>query len=68
MTQKKAFPLRLDPELYDQVRRWAEAELRSVNAQIEFLLKQAVENRFGRVGRAGPGNREAAGDDEAGEG
>ncbi|MCA9730319.1 MAG: Arc family DNA-binding protein [Candidatus Eisenbacteria bacterium] len=68
MTQKKAFPLRLDPELYDQVRRWAEAELRSVNAQIEFLLKQAVEARFGRAGRSGQGTREAAGDDEAGEG
>ena len=46
MTRKKSFPLRLDPELYDQIRRWAEAELRSVNAQIEFLLKQAAEARF----------------------
>lgn len=43
MTRKKAFPLRLDPELYDQIRRWAEAEFRSVNGQIEFLLERAVE-------------------------
>lgn len=46
MTRKKSFPLRLDPELYDQIRRWAEAEFRSVNGQIEFLLERAVEERF----------------------
>lgn len=45
MTRKKAFPLRLDPELYDQIRRWAEAEFRSVNGQIEFILERAVEAR-----------------------
>jgi hypothetical protein len=50
VTRKKAFPLRLDPELYDQIRRWAEAELRSVNAQIEFVLKQAAEARFHGTG------------------
>jgi len=43
--EKKAFPLRLDPALYEALRRMAEAELRSVNAQIEFLLRQAVEAR-----------------------
>jgi hypothetical protein len=43
MAEKKAFPLRLDPDLYDALRRWADAELRSVNGQIEFLLRQAVE-------------------------
>jgi hypothetical protein len=45
MSEKKAFPLRLNPDLYDEVRRWAEADLRSVNAQIEFLLRQAVVHR-----------------------
>lgn len=44
--EKKAFPLRLDPDLYEQLRRWADADLRSVNAQIEYLLRQAVEARF----------------------
>jgi hypothetical protein len=34
--------LRLDPELYESLRRWAEDELRSVNAQIEFLLSRAL--------------------------
>jgi hypothetical protein len=53
--QKKAFPLRLDPELYDQIRRWAEAELRSVNGQIEFLLKQAVSERI----RSGKSKKDA---------
>lgn len=45
MSDKKAFPLRLSPELYDEIRRWAEADLRSVNGQIEFLLRQAVARR-----------------------
>jgi hypothetical protein len=42
VSRKKAFPLRLDPEVYDAVRRWAEDELRSANAQIEFLLARAL--------------------------
>ncbi|MBK8166906.1 MAG: hypothetical protein IPK64_13265 [bacterium] len=52
MSEKKAFPLRLSPDLYDEVRRWAEADLRSVNAQIEFLLRRAVAHR--RAGGAAP--------------
>ncbi len=47
--EKKAFPLRLNPELYEQLRRWADDELRSVNGQIEFILRQAVSQR-GRGG------------------
>ncbi len=42
MAQRKAFPLRLDPVVFDALQRWADAELRSVNAQIEFLLRQAL--------------------------
>jgi hypothetical protein len=45
MGEKKAFPLRLDPEVYQALRRWADAEMRSVNGQIEYILKQAVEAR-----------------------
>jgi hypothetical protein len=55
MARKKAFPLRLDPRLYDALRRWADAELRSVNAQIEFVLRQAVRSRFGSVPGLGRG-------------
>lgn len=47
MSEKKAFPLRLSPDLYEEIRRWAEADLRSVNAQIEYLLRQAVARRRG---------------------
>jgi hypothetical protein len=42
MADRKAFPLRLDPALYDALQRWAGAELRSLNAQIEFLLRKAL--------------------------
>jgi len=42
MAQKKAFPLRLDPATYDALQRWADADLRSLNGQIEYLLRQAL--------------------------
>lgn len=42
MTQRKNFPLRLSPSLYRAIQRMADQELRSVNGQIEFLLRQAV--------------------------
>ena len=45
MGERKGFLLRLDPEVYDALQRWAGAELRSLNAQMEFLLRRAlVEN------------------------
>jgi hypothetical protein len=42
MAERKGFPLRLDPEIYDALQRWAGTELRSLNAQIEFLLRRAL--------------------------
>ena len=42
MKPRKSFLLRLDPALYEALERWAEQDLRSVNGQIEFMLKQAV--------------------------
>lgn len=45
MAEKKAFPLRLPQDLHDQVQRLASAELRSVNAQIEILLREALKKR-----------------------
>jgi len=42
MAQRKALLLRLDPKLHDALRRWAADELRSVNAQIEYLLRKAL--------------------------
>lgn len=43
--QKKRLLLRIDPALHDDLRVWAEDDFRSINAQIEFLLKQAVAKR-----------------------
>ena len=42
MPEKKGFPLRLDPDLYDALQRWAASEFRSVNGQIEYLLRSAL--------------------------
>ena len=43
--QKKAFPLRLDPALYAAIERAAASDLRSVNAQVECLLREALGRR-----------------------
>ena len=45
--ERKAFLLRLSPELWKELERWAADDLRSINAQIEFLLRQAVNRRKG---------------------
>lgn len=45
MAQKKEFLLRINPEVWRQLQAWAADELRSVNGQIEFILRQAVEAR-----------------------
>jgi hypothetical protein len=45
--ERKAFLLRLSPELWRELERWAADDLRSINAQIEFLLRQAVSRRKG---------------------
>jgi len=64
MATRKAFPLRIDPQLYRQLEAWAQQELRSVNGQIEYLLKRAVAGRERAAGadstdeaagRSGPG-------------
>jgi hypothetical protein len=42
---KKAFPLRIDPALWEELQRLAARDLRSVNAEIEFLLREALARR-----------------------
>jgi hypothetical protein len=42
MPERKAFLLRIDPKLLDAVQRWADDDLRSLNAQIEFLLRRTL--------------------------
>ena len=48
MSQKKRFLLRLDSKLYEVLEKWSADELRSVNAQIEYLLKEAT-RKAGRL-------------------
>jgi len=45
MAERKPFLLRIDPALWSELEAWAQAELRSVNGQIEYILRQAVEKR-----------------------
>lgn len=45
MAERKAFLLRIDPALWPELEAWAQAELRSVNGQIEYLLREAVLQR-----------------------
>jgi hypothetical protein len=47
MSSRKPFLLRIDPELWAELEAWAKDELRSVNGQIEYILKQAVWKRKG---------------------
>ena len=42
MSKKKAYPLRISEHVLDAVQRWADDELRSVNAQIEYVLRDAL--------------------------
>jgi hypothetical protein len=48
MADRKAFLLRIDPAVLEAVQRWANDDLRSLNAQIEFLLRRALQGT-GRV-------------------
>jgi hypothetical protein len=59
MADKKGFPLRLDPEIYDALQRWAATEFRSVNGQIEYLLRCALQDA-GRLPKPDPSQQEAA--------
>lgn len=52
MAEKKRFLLRLDPALHAALERWAADDLRSINGQIEFLLKEAA-RRAGRLPTSG---------------
>jgi len=42
MAERKSFLLRVDPELLEKVQRWANDDLRSLNGQIEFVLRRAL--------------------------
>jgi len=50
VSERKKFLLRISPELWEELNRWADQEFRSVNGQIEFILQRAVDERL-RKGR-----------------
>ena len=54
MTERKSVLLRLDPAVHDALARWASDELRSTNAQIEFLLRRALAQAGRLPGHAAP--------------
>ena len=70
MSERKGVLLRLDPAVHDALSRWASDELRSTNAQIEFLLRRALSDagrlpgNAGRMRRPGRPRTRAAADDE----
>ena len=53
MSERKGILLRLDPAVHDALARWAADELRSTNAQIEFLLRRALDDAGRLPGRVG---------------
>jgi hypothetical protein len=56
VSARDSFLLRIDPDVLDAVRRWAGDELRSVNGQIEYVLRQALRDT-GRLGEGARGKR-----------
>jgi hypothetical protein len=56
MAESKRFLLRLDPRLFEALRRWAQDDLRSINGQIEYLLTEQV-RRAGRLSHQSRGRR-----------
>ena len=52
MAERKAFLLRMDPAVLDAVQRWANDDLRSLNGQIEFLLRRVLKESGRAVGTA----------------
>jgi hypothetical protein len=57
VSERKSILLRLDPAVHDALARWAADELRSTNAQIEYLLRRALSESGRLPGRVGPMRR-----------
>lgn len=60
MSARKAFLLRIDPAVLAAVQKWADADLRSLNGQIEYLLRQALARQGFRVPAEAPRDEEPA--------
>jgi hypothetical protein len=63
MVDKKAFQLRIDEDIWQAVRHWSDDELRSVNAQIEYVLRDAL-RKAGRLPSGKSQRQKAPGDRE----
>lgn len=61
MADRKAFLLRIDPAVLDALQSWADDELRSLNGQIEFVLRRVLQDE-GRLKKARPSPRASRGD------
>lgn len=57
---RKQYPLRIDPQIWDAVQRWADDEMRSANGQVEWILRDALK-RYGRLPRKETGDTGAGG-------
>ena len=62
MSEKKAYPLRINADVLSAVQRWADDELRSVNAQIEYVLRDAL-RKAGRISKPDVPDTPAEGDE-----
>ncbi len=62
MADRKAFLLRVDPAVFEALQRWANDDLRSLNGQIEYLLREALRQsgRMAGKGEAPPPNRNSS--------
>jgi hypothetical protein len=58
MAERKSYLLRIDAEILDRVRRWADDDLRSLNGQIEFLLRSALKDAGRLKANAAPAEEE----------
>jgi hypothetical protein len=58
VADRKPFLLRLPPDLLEQLRRWAEDEMRSLNGQIEYVLRQALKKRGRLPEESGQGDED----------
>lgn len=64
MAERKTFPLRMDPAVFEALQRWADEELRSLNGQIEYVLRDALR----KSGRAPKAEARPSGDELASDG
>ena len=64
MAERKPFLLRIDREILEAVQRWADDDLRSLNGQIEFMLRKALKRREKGIGEGREAGRGGATGDE----